>query len=82
MRLYRFREALDHAKVSAASYYTWIKQGLLPDTRLRNRGKWRVFTEPELKRLIAVAEEEQCRMASLLTCEKQLRESRDSEWRK
>jgi len=53
-RLYRFREALALARISAATYYTWVKRGLIVDVRLRDKGHWRLFTEPELKALIQV----------------------------
>lgn len=80
-RLYRFREALDRATVSAATYYTWVKQGVVPDTRLRDRGKWRVFTESELRRLIATAQQEG-RHTAPNSWDEALPESQGSEWRK
>ncbi len=80
-RLYRFREALDRATVSAATYYVWVKRGVVPDTRLRDQGKWRVFTESELRRLIATARKEGQHTAPISPWEEALPESRDSEWR-
>lgn len=54
-RLYRFREALRIAGISAATYYAWVTRGLIADARLRDRGQWRVFSEPELDRLIRLS---------------------------
>ena len=54
-RLYRFREALAVARISATTYYTWVKRGLIADARLRDKGQWRVFTEPELDRLVRLS---------------------------
>ena len=54
-RLYRFREALALARISAATYYTWVKHGLIRDARLRNRGQWRVFTEGEVRALVQLS---------------------------
>ncbi|HDS74705.1 MAG TPA: hypothetical protein ENN56_04100 [Firmicutes bacterium] len=80
-RLYRFREALDRATVSASTYYLWVKRGIVPDTRLRDRGKWRVFTESELRRLIATARQEGHHTAPISSWEEALAESQDSDWR-
>ena len=57
-RLYRFKEVLSIARIDAMTFYTWVKRGMLPDARLRDRGRWRVFTEHEVTRLIGVAREE------------------------
>jgi len=55
-RLYRFREALALARISAVTYYMWVKRGLIADTRLRDRGQWRVFTESEMRDLMQLAQ--------------------------
>ena len=57
-RLYRFREVLNIAHIDAMTFYAWVKRGMLPDTRLRDRGRWRVFTEQEVTRLIRVARDQ------------------------
>jgi hypothetical protein len=54
-RLYRFREALSQARISASTYYLWVKKGLVHDARLRDSGRWRLFTESELTELIELA---------------------------
>ena len=55
VRLYRFREALALASTTATTYYAWVKCGVIKDTRLRDQGKWRVFTEAEVQELARVA---------------------------
>jgi len=48
-KLYRIGEALPLASVSRATYFRWLKLGLLKDTQFKDRNGRRVFTE-ELKR--------------------------------
>jgi len=57
VRLYRFREALALASLTTATYYSWVKHGAIEDTLLRDQGRWRVFTEAEVRELIRVATE-------------------------
>ena len=57
-RLYRFREALDRAQIDVATYYQWVMQGKLQDVRLRDHGRWRVFTESDVNKLVAVSRQE------------------------
>ena len=52
IRLYRFREALAIAGISAMTYYTYVKRGLIQDARLRDRGCWRLLTEAEVQALV------------------------------
>jgi hypothetical protein len=59
VRLYRFREALALAALTAATYYGWVKSGAVKDTVLRDQGRWRVFTESEVRELVRVATEKQ-----------------------
>jgi hypothetical protein len=54
-RIYRFREALSQARISASTYYLWVKKGLVRDARMRDSGRWRLFTESELTELIELA---------------------------
>ena len=58
---YRIGEALSIAGVSRATYFRWISQGKVPDTRFRDRNGRRLFTPGEMhaletiaKRLVAV----------------------------
>ena len=55
VRLYRFREALALAGTTAMTYYAWVKCGAIRDARVRDQGKWRVFTEAEVQELVRVA---------------------------
>ena len=57
-RLYRFKEVLNIAHIDAMTFYTWVTRGMLPDTRLRDRGRWRVFTEKDVARLVRIAREQ------------------------
>ena len=49
--LYRIGEALATASVSRATYFRWIKLGLVKDTQFKDRNGRRVFTEDELNGL-------------------------------
>ena len=57
-RLYRFKEVLGIACIDAMTFYVWVKRGMVSDTRLRDRGRWRVFTEQEVAQLIRVARDQ------------------------
>jgi len=50
-KLYRIGEALPLASVSRATYFRWLKLGLLKDTQFKDRNGRRVFTEDELEEL-------------------------------
>jgi hypothetical protein len=50
-KLYRIGEALVVASVSRATYFRWLKLGLLKDTQFKDRNGRRVFTEDELEEL-------------------------------
>jgi hypothetical protein len=56
-RLFRFREALERAQIDVATYYRWVKNNKLHDVRLLDHGRWRVFTEAEVNRLVNAAHE-------------------------
>lgn len=49
--LYRIGEALAAASVSRATYFRWLKLGVLKDTQFKDRNGRRVFTEDELEEL-------------------------------
>ncbi len=50
-KFYRIGEALAVASVSRATYFRWLKLGLLKDTQFKDRNGRRVFTEDELDEL-------------------------------
>jgi predicted site-specific integrase-resolvase len=49
--VYRIGEALDRAGLSRATYFRWVREGKVPDTRYRDRNGRRVFTQGELEGL-------------------------------
>lgn len=53
--VYRIGEALNQADVSRATYFRWVREGRIADTRYRDRNGRRVFTTEELDRLVAAA---------------------------
>jgi len=53
--VYRIGEALDEAGVSRATFFRWVKQGRIADTRYRDRNGARVFTVEEVKQLKQIA---------------------------
>jgi hypothetical protein len=48
LKVYRIAEALAEAGVSRATYFRWVKQGRVADTRYKDRNGRRVFTDEEL----------------------------------
>jgi len=53
--VYRIGDALRLAGVSRATYFRWVKEGKVPDSRFRDRNKRRVLTVEELRQLQGVA---------------------------
>lgn len=51
-RFFRIGEALAAASLSRATYFRWLKQGRLRDTRFKDRNGRRIFTESELGILV------------------------------
>jgi hypothetical protein len=49
--LYRIGEALAAVPVSRATYFRWLKQRRVPDTKYKDRNGRRLFTEAELEEL-------------------------------
>lgn len=54
-QVYRIGEALSMAGLSRATFFRWVKDERITDTRYRDRNGRRVFTEDELQRLMATA---------------------------
>ena len=48
LKVYRIAEALAEAGVSRATYFRWVKQRRVADTRYKDRNGRRVFTDEEL----------------------------------
>ena len=53
--VYRIGEALQTAGVSRATYFRWVKQKRVSDTRFRDRNRRRVFTQAEVQQLAGLA---------------------------
>ena len=49
--VYRIGEALRAASVSRATYFRWVREGLIADTEFRDRNGRRVLTAEELEHL-------------------------------
>lgn len=49
--VYRIGEALQAASVSRATYFRWVREGLIADTEFRDRNGRRVLTAEELDHL-------------------------------
>ena len=50
---YRTAEACRIAGTSKNSFLRWVKDGIFPDVKHRDRRGWRLFTEDDLARLKA-----------------------------
>jgi DNA-binding transcriptional MerR regulator len=53
--LYRISEALSRAGVSRATYFRWVRQGRVHDSRFKDRNGRRLFTSDEVRELERVA---------------------------
>jgi DNA-binding transcriptional MerR regulator len=49
--VFRIGEALREASVSRATFFRWVREGLIPDTEFRDRNGRRVFTSDEVEQL-------------------------------
>jgi predicted site-specific integrase-resolvase len=53
--LFRISEALNRAGVSRATYFRWVRQGRVHDSRYKDRNGRRLFTAEEVRELERVA---------------------------
>lgn len=53
--LYRIGEALAMASISRATYFRWLKAGIVRETQFKDRNGRRLFTEAELQTLMSEA---------------------------
>jgi DNA-binding transcriptional MerR regulator len=53
--VYRIGEALLEAGLSRATYFRWVREQKVADTRFRDRNGRRVFTAQEVQELCGVA---------------------------
>lgn len=52
----RTHEALKQAGISRATFFRWLKKGIIPDTFLKDRRGWRLFSESDICRIRDEAE--------------------------
>jgi len=45
---YTTREACQEAGISKGTLFRWVKVGIIPDTNLKDRNGWRLFTKKEI----------------------------------
>ena len=50
-KYYRTKEACDKAGISKATFYRWIKQGIISDSIIKDRRGWRLFSEADIKNI-------------------------------
>jgi predicted site-specific integrase-resolvase len=48
---FRTAEACKEACISKNTFFRWVKDGILPDVKHRDRRGWRLFTKEEVDRL-------------------------------
>jgi len=48
---YLTTEACEMANISRGTLFRWIKVGIIPEAKLKNRNGWRLFSEAEVKAL-------------------------------
>lgn len=52
---YRTSEACRMAGVSKATFFRWIKEGILDDVGRKDRNGWRLFTQGDISKIKAEA---------------------------
>jgi len=48
-KYYRTKEACYKAGISKATFYRWIKQGVIKDNFAKDRRGWRLFSEEDIE---------------------------------
>ena len=51
IKFYRTNEALKKAGISRATFFRWLRDGIIEDVRHKDRRGWRLFTEADIDRL-------------------------------
>jgi len=52
---YRTLEACKIAGISRATFFRWLKEGIVEDMASRDRRGWRLFTEEDIEKMSAEA---------------------------
>ena len=50
-RYYRTNEACKKAGISRATFFRWVKHGIIRDVAYKDRRGWRLFREEDIERL-------------------------------
>lgn len=48
---YYTSEACQQANISRGTLFRWIKEGIVPDAKLKDRNGWRLFSNDDIKKL-------------------------------
>ena len=49
---YRTSEACRKAGISKATYFRWLREGVIKDVAHKDRRGWRLFTEQDIERIM------------------------------
>jgi len=49
---YRTSEACRKAGISKATFFRWLREGILEDVAHKDRRSWRLFTEQDIERIM------------------------------
>jgi len=50
-KYYTTHEACKKARISRATFFRWLKKGIISDVAHKDRRGWRLFTDDDIKRL-------------------------------
>ncbi len=50
---YRTSEACEKAGISKATFFRWIREGILDDVGRKDRNGWRLFTQADINKIKA-----------------------------
>ena len=48
---FRTREACEMAGISRATFFRWLKEGIIEDVKAKDRRGWRLFTQEDVDKL-------------------------------
>ena len=51
-KFYYTNEALGKIGISRSTFFKWLREQKIEDTKQRNRNGWRLFTENDIKKII------------------------------
>jgi len=53
-KYYRTSEACDIAGISKATFFRWLREGILTDVGRKDRNGWRLFTQSDIKKISVI----------------------------